>query len=149
VFRFQNNLDGGGYQPFTTTLETLQKWQSSPIRLGKQINPGDTQVYFIGFDPNDPAICRSNDVFFGLHTYSNLFTLNNVAFAGGTFGSNQFGEAIVRFTHPIKNSSLALDAGRVPAQWNYAYCQLADDEIEYDWHPTGRFDSFTVSMDMI
>ena len=150
LFRVNNNTDGGGYIPFKTNQATLNKWNNAGIRIGKKVAAGDTAVYFMGFAPSDPAVCYPNDVFFGIHTYRGVHTRNNVGFAGGQFGSNIFGEAIIRFTHPITSSTpVQLSTGPAPAVYTELQCQMSDDEVEYNWHPTGNFVSFKINLDMI
>jgi hypothetical protein len=132
----------------TVGIAALPTSEVTPITATTN-SAGDSMVYFFGFAPNI-TICEANDVFFSTHTYRNNFTYNNVGFAGGSFGSNAFGEAIIRFTHPLKNSISALSTSIQPASlWSGLNCMLSEDEVEYDWHPTGKFVSFEVSLDLI
>jgi hypothetical protein len=147
-FMFYASTADMGYNVFETDPDTVTTWTNT-VRTATTNSAGDSMVYFFGFAPNI-TICEANDVFFSTHTYRNNFTYNNVGFAGGSFGSNAFGEAIIRFTHPLKNSIAALRTDIQPTSlWSGLNCMLSADEVEYDWHPTGKFVSFEVSLDLI
>ena len=154
-FYYDSNTDNGGYKVFDTDQNTLDIWGAVDARLARNVNPGDTQIYLTGFKvgsgigTNDRIVSKTGDVFFGAHSYRDSFTFNNVAFAGGEYETNEYGEAIIRFTHPLKNTVYALNNAIQPATWTSFQCMLSDDEIEYDWHPIGNFVSFKVDMDVV
>jgi len=149
--------DGNGYQLFTTSSDTVNVWTSgSAPRLAKPVVAGDSAVFFTGFQPDlapgaaNGIVCRDGDVFAGLLTYRSTYTLNNVAYAGGQFETNQFGEAIIRFTAPAKGALDVLSQAIAPfTGYTYATCMLTDDDVEFDFHPTGNFVSFKVDMDLV
>jgi hypothetical protein len=163
IFRYVNNPDGGGYNIFDTNQATVDTWAAARPVLAKQLNPGDTSIFMTGFRADGSApgtntriVSRTGDVFFGVHSYRTNFTANNVGFAGGEFETNPFGEAVIRFTHPLKQTVPTLGGGLaggarfLPTKaFNYFQCMLSDDEVEFDWHPTGKFVSFTVNMDVV
>lgn len=157
TFHYFNNTDGGGYRMTDTSVDTIATWAAARPRLAKRYNPGDTSIYLTGFKAdgsapgtNNRIVSRTGDVFFNLHGYRSTYTNNNLAFAGGQFETNQFGEAIIRFTHPLKNSLYTFTSNINPNRgFTYFQCQLADDEVEFDWHPTGNFVSFTINMDVV
>ena len=147
-FIFSASSGSMGYNVFETDADTITTWTST-VRAATTNNAGDSMIYFHGFAPNI-TICEATDVFFSAHTYRNNFTYNNVGFAGGSFSSNDFGEAIIRFTHPLKNQIDAMSPSISPASaWSNFNCMLTGDEVEFDWHPTGNFVSFEVSLDLI
>ena len=156
-FYYFNNTDGGGYRVFDSSQDTIDTWEASRIALAKPVSAGDTKITFTGFKADGSApgtntriVSRTNDVFFAAHTYRDSYTANNVGFAGGEFQTNQFGEAIIRFTHPFKNTLSALNNSITPTRgWTYLQCMLADDEVEYDFHPIGDFVSFKVDLDVV
>jgi hypothetical protein len=157
-FNYTSASDGGGYSIFSTNQNTINTWNAGRPILARRLAPGSTAVYLTGFKAEDSLfppgsngriVSRSGDIFSGLHSYRSSFTFNNVATAGGEFQTNQFGEAIIRFTHPIKNELGALNGSIAPFNYTYFQCMLADDEVEYDWHPTGNFVSFSIDMDVV
>jgi len=156
LFNYGSPIDGNGYQLFTTSTDTVNVWNGSKPKTAKQVVAGDAAVFFTGFKPDiapgaaDSIVCKDGEVFAGLHTYRSRFTLNNVAFAGGQFETNQFGEAIIRFTAPAKDAIGVLSNVIQPfTGYGYATCMLVDDDVEFDFHPTGNFVSFKVDMDVV
>ena len=156
-FYYFNNTDGGGYRVFDSSQDTVDTWEAASPVLAKDIAVGDTAIWLTGFSADGSApgtntriVSRTNDVFFSAHTYRNSYTANNVGFASGEFQTNEFGEAIIRFTHPIKNAISTLDNSVIPTRgFTYLQCMLADDEVEYDFHPIGDFVSFKVDLDVV
>lgn len=147
----------GGYQIFDTATQTINVWNiGAKPRLAKAASYGDAAVYMTGFQAGlepgayDRQIVQAGDVFFNLGSYRRGYSLNNVSYAGGDFETNQFGEAIIRFTSPA-TTELANLSGSITPTDNYTYfqCMLSDDEVEYDWHPTGNFVSFKLDMDVV
>ena len=147
----------GGYQIFDTATQTINVWNiGAKPRLAKAASYGDAAVYMTGFQAGlepgayDRGIVQAGDVFFNLGSYRRGYSLNNVSYAGGDFETNQFGEAIIRFTSPA-TTELANLSGAITPTDNYTYfqCMLSDDEVEYDWHPTGNFVSFKLDMDVV
>ena len=89
-------------------------------------------------------------MFLNFKTYRSTYSFNNVAYAGGSFETNQFGEAIIRFTAPHTGTLDNLSGVIAPTDgYTYFQCMLSDDEVEYDWHPTGNFVSFKLDMDVV
>jgi len=142
------NSSNMGYDVFTSNSATVSAWSS--IRLAKAASPGDTMLYFQNFAPNT-TFATPNDVFYGIGQYSSLYSYSNFGFSGGTFGSNEFGEGIMRITSPIRGDSLsALSTSVSPASAiGLIHVQMSADTIDYDWHPTGNFVSFKVELDVI
>ena len=146
-----------GYRVFDSSQDTIDTWEAASPVLAKDIAVGDTAIWLTGFKADGSApgsntriVSRLNDVFFGAHTYRDSFTYNNVGFASGEFQTNEFGEAIIRFTHPFKNNISTLSNSVNPTRgFTYLQCMLSDDEIEYDFHPIGDFVSFKVDLDVV
>lgn len=154
-FEYSSGIDGGGYTVFDNDSTTTATWSGSSPRLAKDVALGDTAVYFTGFKPNttpgtaDSKVSTFNDVFTNLQTYRGIFTYNNVAYAGGNFETNAYGEAIIRFTAPVKTAMSALNNSIAPHNYTYFQCMLSDDEVEYDFHPIGETVSFKIDMDVV
>ena len=154
VFRYNDN---GGYPLFDTSTQTKNVWgANSRPRLAKTHYPGETLLYYTGFRPGlepdsyERQICRAGDVFNGVHTYRTKATFNNIGVASGDFQTNQFGEAIIRYTAPIKNTMYRLNDQSSPTDgFTYFQTMLSNDEVEYNWHPTGNFVSFKIDMDVV
>jgi hypothetical protein len=139
--------DGGTWQFFINDGTTGGQWNNT-VRLARRMDPGDALLYFHGFDASEQSVISANDVLFQAHTYRSTFSFNNVAFSGGEFGANIFGEAIIRLTQPVKNTVSASSTTIAPNNFNYFAATLANDTIDYDFHPLG-YVSFTVEFDLI
>lgn len=154
-FTYVGGDSGNGYEIFENDETVEATWIAAEPVLAKDAAAGDAAIFLTGFKPDQGVgtdhrkISTYNDVFFNARTYRGVFSYNNVAYASGNFETNEFGEAILRFTSPLKTAKSTLDGDIYPAAWKYFQCMLADDEIEYDWHPTGNFVSFKVDMDVI
>ena len=154
IFRYNNT---GGYPMFQTETQTINVWGiNSRPRLAMTHYAGETLLHYTGFRPGlepnsyERQVCQAGDVFFGVHTYRNNATLNNIGIASGDFQTNQFGEAIIRYTAPIKHTMYRLSNDTSPSDdYNYFQTMLSNDEVDYNWHPTGNFVSFKIEMDIV